>query len=240
MSWLKHRNFLKETVSLVGLFCLLAIPAQAQTGPSLAPQKAVRQLDLAITWKGYSLVPTAYEGRILSSGGAPIVARLQAFENGRPVSLSGYDVEWRSNGIPYLRGDNKTEFRFVTESYPPPFYVISATVREGRMIAGTTSVEVPVATRPKIVVSASYPNKIVPQKDVALQALPYFFSVKNLSDLSFSWNIAGTPIPLENLFSNFATFSFDGVRERVAANVTAQNKAVPEEKATATTYVDVQ
>jgi len=214
--------------------------AMAQVAPSLAAPQAARQLDLVLTWRGYSLVPTAYEGRILSSGGAPVVVKLQAFEDGRPVSLAGYDVEWRSNGIPYSRGENKTEFRFLTETYPPSFYVVSATVREGRAIAGSASVEIPVARQPKVVINAAYPDKKVPRTDAVFQALPYFFSAKNLSDLSFSWSIAGLTIPLENSVSNFASLSFDGAKTNVPVVTLVKNNVVAAEQVTAITHVDVQ
>lgn len=226
-----------------GVLCACIVlnhKAQAQVAPSLAAPQAARQLDLVLTWKGYSLVPTSYEGRILSPGGAPLLVRLQAFENGRPVSLSGYDVEWRSNGIPYLRGENKTEFGFLTETYSPSFYIVSATVREGRAIAGRASVEIPVARQPKVVLNVAYPTRKVPKTDAVFQALPYFFSAKNLSDLSFSWRIAGLEIPLENNVSNFTSLSFDGAKPNVLISALVKNKVVATEQITAITHVDVQ
>jgi hypothetical protein len=239
---------LRKKFGSVALLCVLAgvilclAPTKvslAQTLKSLTPPLATRQLKLIITWRANSLVPPTYIGRIMPGGKSTVTAFLQAFENEKPVSLEGYEIEWRANGIPFLKGENKTEFKFTTRQNGQSVYLISAQAKEGQAIAGSAVAEVSVMD-PRLVLSVPYVNKNLPREDVFLQALPYFFNAKSAVDLSFSWKVGGISLAPESILGTLASMSFDGAKQGVLASVKAENRKNPGESASSNAYFNVK
>ncbi len=142
-----------------------------------------------VSWQAQSYVPSWYSGKVFPTQGSAVEITFEVLNNGKIVNISGNKVRWYINdkliknendglGIKSLKtyatgyAGFDLEVRIVIPDYPTG--VLDTTIR------------IPIV-RPEVVIEAPYPDNKVSSGSNLFEALPFFFNVKNLSELSFEW-----------------------------------------------------
>lgn len=146
-----------------------------------------------VSWQAQSYVPSWYSGKVFPTQGSAVEITFEVLNNGKIVNISGNKVRWYINdkliknendglGIKSLKtyatgyAGFDLEARIVIPDYPTG--VLDTTIR------------IPIV-RPEVVIEAPYPDNKVSSGSNLFEALPFFFNVKNLSELSFEWTFNG-------------------------------------------------
>lgn len=180
---MKKNNFLKISLLSLSLVLLAVAPVGAQTA---APQAF-------ITWKAKSYAPASFGGKILPGSTSPVLADVEVIDKGKPANLSQVTIYW------YL-GDNLINrgigLQSVTFRAPQTLSAgsVSLRVRIPEYPGGIVkSVNIPVV-RPSVVLESLYPGGTFNSQSVQVRALPYFFTVPDISFLSFNWSVNGSAV----------------------------------------------
>ncbi len=137
-----------------------------------------------ITWTTDSYAPNSYEGKILPANSANVSVSFELFENGKPLNLSNQEVRWFMNNVIAAKGVGLKTFAFAPGGAKPAIRVELPSFRGGASLA--KSISIPIAD-PEIIINMD--NAPSAGKSINLRALPYFFNIKNITDLSFNWKI---------------------------------------------------
>lgn len=135
--------------------------------------------DFMITWRANNYVPSNYEGKILPIPETPVSVALELINNGRVADISKNEIRWLINSE-LKSGVGLKNIEFSADRLRDP-QKIRVTVMNFNGSNLEKTIFVPVA-EPEIVIKGG-PN--------IFQALPYFFNVDNLKQLSFIWSANG-------------------------------------------------
>jgi len=166
------------------IFILLSsLPAGAQVA---GPQAF-------ITWKAKSYAPPSFGGKILPGSTSPVLADVQVLDKGRPADLSSMTIYWYLNDRLINRGIG---LQSVTFRAPQTLSAGSLSLRvqipdyPGGIVK---SINIPVV-QPSVILESLYPSGAFNSRSASVRALPYFFTVPDLSFLSFSWSVNGSAV----------------------------------------------
>ena len=142
--------------------------SQSQTNP-----------DLMITWRANNYVPSNYEGKILPTPEASVNVSLEIINNGRMADISKNEIRWLVNSE-LKSGIGLKNIEFSVDRFKNP-QKIRVTIMNFNGSNLEKTIFIPVA-EPETVITGG-PN--------TFQALPYFFNINNLQQLSFIWSANG-------------------------------------------------
>ncbi len=178
------------TSLIIGLTAMVffAVSSKAQTSK---PQ-------FLITWKADSYAPADFQGKILPTAGSLITTSFELIDQGKPADLSQEMVYWYVNND-FLRGGNGLQsIRFQAPQAAGGAIDLRVEIPNYKPGAQLKTIEIPVAS-PKAVIEVPFPNGEFSASQLELTGQAYFFNVRSLSRLNFSWNINGqTPTGAEN------------------------------------------
>lgn len=146
-----------------------------------------------ITWKAKSYAPAFFAGKILPGSTSPVLADVEIIDNGKPANLSQMTIYWYLGDQLINRG---VGLQSVTFRAPQTLTagMLSLRVQIPDYPGGIVkSVNIPVV-RPSVVLESLYPGDKFNSGSVRVSALPFFFSVPDISFLSFSWTLNGSPV----------------------------------------------
>ncbi|MEK7465561.1 MAG: hypothetical protein AAB631_02175 [Patescibacteria group bacterium] len=145
-----------------------------------------------LTWRANNFYPSFFEGKVFPTAGTPITASLEALRGGKFLDLSRVTITWFINDKLMDRGDGKKEILFTPKSIAGETVTIKATARlMDQENIREISLQVPVLS-PQIVANIPLPLEIVAsQSRFLLEAFPFFWNIKTLNDLYFTWTING-------------------------------------------------
>lgn len=161
--------------------------------------------ELFITWKSDSYVPPEYSGRALPTTGSELVAFVSLLDDGKIIDLSGQSVYWYVNGSQIEGGVGKTGSAFRVPGVAPN--TISLRVQlplyKGSVVSKTVNIPV---VMPKVKLHSPYPDGNFSADSITLKAVPMFFNIEKLSELSAKWTVAGEKVedivqPMELIIS---------------------------------------
>lgn len=188
-----------------------------------------------ITWTTDAFAPSNYEGKIMPTNGSNIYLYLTAKKSGKIIDLSALPILWYLDNE-FLEGAiGKTSAAFKVRKLPGDYHYVKAEVQlaGGEKISGYANIPV---LKPKAVINflKGFENfRVYPNSTVNLSLIPYFFNIKTIEDLNFSWNIQ---IP----GSSYKTDGESGVLintgnlpegQKIEISASAQNKINPLESA---------
>lgn len=147
-----------------------------------------------VSWQAQNYAPSWYQGKLLPINGTPVEIKFELIESGKLADLSKIKVRWYVNdglvkneenglGIKSLKfnipdyGGNETEVRISLpeyKNYPPLDYIMRIPVKN-----------------PEVVINNRYPKSEINKKNISFEALPFFFNINSLNNLSFNWSAAG-------------------------------------------------
>lgn len=154
---------------------------------------------LLVTWQADTYVPDGFSGKVMPSSDSQIVIGVDLINSGKRVDLSPYKVFWYidehfyqgaaglariSLAAPHLIGENFITVRVLITNY-------------GTGVGKTITIPV---VAPEVVIQSSAPSLAASAAPFTLQAYPYFFNVRDLSQLSFSWSLNGQNVGNQNPF----------------------------------------
>lgn len=150
--------------------------------------------DYIISWRSLSYVPAEYKGKIMASDNATIEISFDAVNQGKIVDLLKQTVEWRLNNNLITSGIGLKSIKFAADQNTDQ--VITITVpnysdsryKMAELNAATTITLIP----PELVIKAPYPNKQTTVGEKLFQALPYFFNISDIKQLSINWEVNGS------------------------------------------------
>ncbi len=147
--------------------------------------------NVILTWQADSFYPADYKGKAPATSGSTVNISAAPVLNNRLVSPSSSEFIWRVNDHLFDKGIGMDEISFDIDEVEGTIYSVSVLVR-GESGEYSNSIKIPVGS-PELVIENPRPSKFVDLGEkVVLEAVPYFFNVDSLSELSFSWRIDNT------------------------------------------------
>lgn len=186
-----------------------------------------------VTWKAQSYVPSGFEGKVLPTAGSPIVVSFDLVQDGVLVNISRETVYWYlgdtliQSGVgiqsvflraPQIIGQNDISIRIQLPNY-----------KGGNGSAAIKTLHIPsVLPEIHLIRKDKSASEFFQGNNFTLEAIPYFFNVKNLSELTFAWKANGKSVADDdseapNILS--AALSTPAPGTSVAVEVSARNPA---------------
>lgn len=149
-----------------------------------------------VTWHASNFYPADFAGKPLPTNQSTLDIAVTDVANGKIQNLSGTTVTWYVDGQYYASGAGLDAISLPVAKNIGSSYSVRAAVLSANGEVDAISV-IPVF-KAFAVIDAPFPNLAVPQgASITLSALPYFFGVNSVSDLSFSWGVNGAAAPSE-------------------------------------------
>lgn len=164
-------------------YWLLAVSAFAAT-----PQ-------FLVSWQAQSYAPSWYQGKIFPSRGSPVKINFELIDNGKIVDVGGLAVRWYVNGKLVKNETNGLGLKslvFGTPDYGGTETEVRISIPDYNGFSLNNTVRIPVKN-PEAVIDAKTLNREAQIGDNMFTALPFFFNVPGLNNLSFDWFANGQP-----------------------------------------------
>lgn len=154
--------------------------------------RAASPPEVVLTWRAQSLVPPTYAGRVLPTTGSPVTVVAQLLENKTVVPAPQGVFRWYVNGFMLQEGEGLTSLQFSGDDVPGAggAYAVELIVRGYTEDTLRSKITIP-RVSPRLVISTGLPGNALSLKGTLLTALPYFFNVQSLGELSFTWTVGG-------------------------------------------------
>lgn len=230
------------------MFPLLSLVGFAQLdfdNFDIGPRITINSFELI--WSTDAYTPYEYQGRALASQGSEVtVEAIVSAVNGNPDSLK---YSWFLDNI-FQRtksGYGENSFHFYVLQYSGAHHIIKLQIfNEDRSVFEEKTIKIPVV-EPEVIVYPSNGNGhfsdqssktsfVLAEKEFSFIAKPFFFSVKELTGLSFEWRFPGQePIISSDYDANVLALTISGKEgfEEVLENnfrISVTNKADPRQK----------
>lgn len=143
-----------------------------------------------VTWNAESFTAAPFLGKPLPSRGTKVNVSFELFQNGKTVSLNSQPIKWFLNGALVQSGEEFKNFSFVSEiSSGANLLRIEIPGFRGSAALAKT-IQIPTAS-PETVIDIPYDRSAIKNREITVRALPYYFNVMRLDDLSFDWKVNG-------------------------------------------------
>lgn len=157
---------------------LLVVGYGLTTSPTVAQQSGIIPI---LTWHAESFRPADFKGKPFPTRGTKVTVSLDATIGASFADLSRDSIAWYQNDRQFASGVGLTTVTATAAGDRNGRDVFRVVAQGGHPIE--MSVVIPVAT-PRVSI------EIIPGAPRRIRALPLFFNVESLSDLSFSWQIS--------------------------------------------------
>lgn len=165
-----------KIISLISLMGLIGFIGRAQQAP-----------DFMLTWKANSFAPAGYHGKTLPTQGTLIEMSLELIDGGRLASLSPHQIRWYVNDKLQRSGLGVKIFTFTAAASPGNDQNVRAVIMNYRGRDLEKTIAIPVVN-PEAVIEAPYPDLLIQSGANAFKAVPYFFNIANINQLTFRWS----------------------------------------------------
>jgi hypothetical protein len=188
-------NSLKIVLGGLMLVSLTAVlPLTTATGRVIAQ---TTNSSLIITWEANNYFPADFPGKAMITPGTPVTAAVEEIAGNKLVDLTGAQISWFINDKLAQNGTGLKSINFTASPDSNGLVTIRVTVQTPNNSL-TDSVSI-LATAPFSVIDyPSLTNTLPAGGNVTLTAWPYFFNVRTLSQLTFTWQLNGQTIKSGN------------------------------------------
>jgi len=150
-----------------------------------------------VSWQAEDYAPYWYAGKILAINSTPVSIGFELIDNGKIADLSKTIVRWYVNDKLILNEDNGLGIKSLKINIPDyngqQTEIRIAVVGYGKTGFIDKLIEIPVAG-PEAVINAPYPEGGIKTGASVLSLFPFFFNVKDLSNLAVNWSVSGQPL----------------------------------------------
>mgnify|MGYP001565594982 CR=1 FL=1 len=157
--------------------------SQAQTEPLLL-----------ISWQAQNFAPLGFLGKNLPIIYTPVVVGLEMIEKNQIINLKNYEIRWYVDGKFEDSGKGLTTMRFLGgKPGGTDEHFIRAEIMDYKGANLAKTINVPLVS-PQIVIFSPYQGYQVPVLKPGtnvLKALPYFFNVEKIGELTINWEAGG-------------------------------------------------
>jgi len=161
---------------IISFFILAPIIANAQT-----PKP-----ELMVTWEAKNYAPPNYIGRTLPTMHTTVQMGLNLIDNNKIIDLSKSEIFWLLNGNHLEKGIGQTKFSFRVPRFENQ--KIDVTVSNYKNSNLSKLVIIP-SIEPEVIIDVPTNNQILGKTTFRIGALPYFFNVRFLKDLTINWQV---------------------------------------------------
>ena len=158
------------------------LSAGAQTAP---------QREIILSWRALNFFPANFEGKALASPFSPVLVGVEAVENGKFVDISQMPVSWKLDNKFLQSGTGLKEVLFRVQKNKGDFHIVQVSIGKNGA-GGEESILIPIAPQTIVVELPYQGNSISPNIENTIKAIPYFFNIQALNDLSFFWQVNNT------------------------------------------------
>ena len=197
---------MKKKISSIIIAVILCLVGSGYLLPRVHSQTAVPKL--FITWKAATYAPRDFSGKILPAANSQITASVELIDNGKPADLSNPNPKLKQTIYWYLNdnflqggaGLQRVTFR-APDAAGGTLDLRAEVPNYKRGIIPEPplkTITIPIAA-PEVVIEAPFPGGLFSSPTAMLAGLPYFFNVKDASQLNFFWTVNGqAPTGAEN------------------------------------------
>lgn len=180
--------------------------------------------DILILWNTNSFSPSNYEGKKLPSNYSTIFLYLIAKQDNKIIDLTSFPILWYIDGEFYNGGVGKVENSFLVKKVGGNFYNVGVEIKTPTKTLQKT-VSIPIV-KPKVVLKTPLIN--LESKKIQIAAFPYFFNIKSINDLSFSWVVNSSGQSYNTKGESQLLLNLSGpLKEGIKVTAVAQNKNLP-------------
>ncbi len=177
---MKNRKFKFKIFTLAFLvFCFLSfVSVRAQISPQFL-----------VSWQTQSYAPGWYTGKIFPTQGSSVEISFELIDSGKIVDLSATKVRWYVNDKLVQNEQNGLGLKYlktIVPNYAGQEMEIRITIVDYKGQVLNNTIRIPVV-KPEVVIDAPYPGNKVSFGSNFFEAIPFFFNIKNLGNLSFEW-----------------------------------------------------
>lgn len=217
-NFLIEKRVVQKVVILVFLitsYYLLITFAIAQTNP-----------EFLVSWRAINYVPADYQGKIFPSKSSLIEAGFDLVGGNKIVNLSRNEIRWLLDNELIASGKGLQSIKFNTKKSGGNEHSIRIEVSDykGEEIEHTFKILV---AKPEVIIDTKYPSSQIPLGNYIFQALPYFFNINNISNLSFTWLANNQPVQGEAQNRDFLNLNLQSkdkpYETQLNVTITAQN-----------------
>ena len=155
---------------------------------ALNAQTPSNKSSLVITWKSGSFFPANFTGKAPATPFSPIIASVEAVSGGKILNLSRAAISWKIDNKPIGNGAGMKNVSFRVQKNKGDFHILSVSVSQNDSVS-EDSVIIPIYPQIIVVELPFKDNTISPGVENAIKAVPYFFNIDSIKNISFFWQI---------------------------------------------------
>lgn len=145
-------------------------------------------VQVILTWQAMNYYPSNYLGKSLAVMKTAINVSVEVVQDNKFIDLTGAEFLWYLDGKLLKRGGGLKEIFFTAQNSVGEEHFIRVEIQKNDK-EYEASIKIPVS-KPSVVIDAPFAeNFIGAAKQITVQAVPYFFNVQNVSDLTFFWDV---------------------------------------------------
>lgn len=143
---------------------------------------------LIVTWQSQNYQPAGYSGKNLPTISSPIIAAVELIDNNKIINLASVNITWFQNSEIIISGKGLKRIAFNANGLAGDRLLIEAdAIYKGKALQGAAIIPV---IEPKAVITASHAfNQEIKTGTHDFKVMPFFFNIKNLSELIFNWSV---------------------------------------------------
>jgi hypothetical protein len=148
---------------------------------------------LLVTWKGTSLAPYDFSGRLMPSANSLITASAQALlGNGTVANLTNEIIYWYANDQLIGGGKGVQTVTFQAPSIPGGLVTLRAQLPNFNDTFTAKTITIPIAN-PQAIIEVPFAGSAFSKSPVTLKAHAFYFSASGANNLVYAWTVNGVP-----------------------------------------------
>jgi hypothetical protein len=167
------------TALAVGYWLLIVGKVGAQQAP-----------EFLVTWRALNSVPADYQVKALPSNSTSIEMSFDLIDSSRIINLSRSEIRWSVNDRLLRTGIGLKSVQFTNDGSDQ---TVRITILDYDGNNLDKFVVVPSA-KPQIVIDSRSTNKSLGLDEHVFQAIPLFFNIKSINELSFDWTLNNSSV----------------------------------------------
>lgn len=144
-----------------------------------------------LTWQANNYFPANYQGRALATNKTTINASVELVADQKIQNISNATIAWYIDGDFFRKGIGLKEISFPVRKTRGDSHTIRVSIKTGETEVGA-SASIPIFDPEVVIENGGAGDLIKGGSQITLQAIPYFFNISSMSDLSFSWKVNGS------------------------------------------------
>lgn len=146
-----------------------------------------------ITWQANNYFPANYQGRALATNKTTINISVELVSDQKIQNISNATITWYLDGDFFRKGVGLKETSFIVTKTRGGSHTIRVSIKADEIEAGASAL-IKIFDPEIVIENPSLGNLVTAGSSLALQALPYFFNISSISDLSFLWKANNSTI----------------------------------------------